>query len=160
MSIRSETNPNGGTLMTKPVINVTPLIDVLLVLLIIFMVVTPIKPSVFKAKVPSEPTTDPGVVPDPRTLVVVVGADASLSLNGETELGTIGDPARMIERLRAVFALRRANSELSSSGDGSIQRTVFVKAPSALHYGSVARVVDAVKLSGADPIALQIDGLD
>ncbi len=146
--------------MTKPVINVTPLIDVLLVLLIIFMVVTPIKPSAFKAKVPSEPTNDLGVEPDPRTLVVVVGADASLRLNGETELGTVTDPAKMIERLQAVFAQRTANSELSSSGDGSVLRAVFVRAPSGLDYGSVAKVVDAVKLSGADPIALQIDGLD
>lgn len=39
--------------MPKPNINVTPLIDVLLVLLIIFMVVTPLKPSSFKARVPS-----------------------------------------------------------------------------------------------------------
>ena len=41
--------------MTKPIINVTPLIDVLLVLLMIFMVGHAIKPSAFKAKVPSEP---------------------------------------------------------------------------------------------------------
>lgn len=146
--------------MTKPVINVTPLIDVLLVLLIIFMVVTPIKPSAFKAKVPSEPTTEDTVIPDPRTLVVVVGNDLSLRLNGETALGTVNDPAKMIERLHAVFTQRMASSELSSAGDGSIQRSVFVKAPSTLDYGSVAKVVDAVKQSGADPIALQIDDLD
>ena len=89
--------------MTKPVINVTPLIDVLLVLLIIFMVVTPIKPSAFKAKVPSEPTKDDSVILDPSTLVVVVGNDASLRLNGETDLGTVNDPAKMMERLKAVF---------------------------------------------------------
>ena len=41
--------------MSKPVINVTPLIDVLLVLLIIFMVVAPLKPSSFRARVPAEP---------------------------------------------------------------------------------------------------------
>ncbi len=146
--------------MTKPVINVTPLIDVLLVLLIIFMVVTPTKPSAFKAKVPSEPTSDDRVIPDAQTLVVVVGNDAGLRLNGETSLGTVDDPAKMIERLKAVFSQREANSELSPAGEGSIQRSVFVKAPSTLNYGSVARVVDAVKQSGADPIALQIDDLD
>ena len=41
--------------MNKPNINVTPLIDVLLVLLIIFMVVSPLKPSTFKTKIPAEP---------------------------------------------------------------------------------------------------------
>jgi biopolymer transport protein ExbD len=146
--------------MTKPVINVTPLIDVLLVLLIIFMVVTPMKPSSFKAKVPSEPTEEKDVPPDPRTLVVVVGNDASLRLNGETGLGAVNDPIKMIERLKRVFAQRTANSELSAAGDGAIQRSVFIKAHSTLDYGSVAKVVDAVKQSGADPIALQIDDLD
>ena len=146
--------------MTKPVINVTPLIDVLLVLLIIFMVVTPIKPNAFKAKVPSEPADNRDVVVDPLTLVVVVGSDSRLRLNGETGLGNVNDPAKMIERLQSVFVQRKANSELSSSGDASVLRAVFIKAPSTLDYGSVAKVVDAVKLSGADPIALQIDDLD
>jgi biopolymer transport protein ExbD len=146
--------------MTKPVINVTPLIDVLLVLLIIFMVVTPIKPSVFKAKVPSEPADDRVVTPDPRTLVVVVGGDSSLRLNGEVGLGSVSDPSKMIERLQAVFAQRQADSGSYTSVDGTVQRSVFIKAPSTLDYGSVAKVVDAVKLSGADPIALQIDDLD
>ena len=41
-----------------------------------------------------------------------------------------------------------------------IERTVFIKAPRSLDYGSVARVVDAVKLAGAYPISLQIDDLD
>ena len=44
--------------MTRPIINVTPLIDVLLVLLIIFMVVTPMRPSSFKARIPSKPISD------------------------------------------------------------------------------------------------------
>ena len=47
--------------MNRPNINVTPLIDVLLVLLIIFMVVTPFKPSSFKARIPAEP--------DPRRML-------------------------------------------------------------------------------------------
>ena len=41
-----------------------------------------------------------------------------------------------------------------------IERTVFIKAPRSLDYGSVARVVDAVKLAGAYPISLQIDDLE
>jgi biopolymer transport protein ExbD len=47
--------------------------------------------------------------------------------------------------------------------DGSspqIQKTVFIKAPKSLSYGSVAKVVDAVKMAGAAPISLQIDDLE
>lgn len=146
--------------MSKPEINVTPLIDVLLVLLIIFMVVTPIKPSAFKAKVPSEPTKDPQVYPDPNTLVVVVEADSSLRLNAETGMGTVADTQKTTDRLRQIFDQRVANYGLSASGDGSVPRGVFIKAPRGLDYGSVAKVVDAVKLSGAEPIALQIDELN
>ena len=40
------------------------------------------------------------------------------------------------------------------------ERTVFIKAPRSLDYGSVARVVDAVKMAGAFPISLQIDDLE
>ena len=53
--------------MSKPHINVTPLIDVLLVLLIIFMVVSPLRPDAFRAKVPAEWTND--TPSDPQTLV-------------------------------------------------------------------------------------------
>ncbi|MEQ1922910.1 MAG: biopolymer transporter ExbD, partial [Pyrinomonadaceae bacterium] len=62
----------GGGDEAKPTINVTPLIDVLLVLIIIFMVITPLKPSRFEAKVPAEPKDqqDVNVKPNPLTLVV------------------------------------------------------------------------------------------
>jgi biopolymer transport protein ExbD len=155
--------------MSKPEINVTPLIDVLLVLLIIFMVVTPLKPSSFKAGVPAEPTTMPaGVKPHPDTLAVDVARDASLSLNNESGLGSAADASRLVERLRGIFADRAANGSVSAmaADDGErpysdqIERTVFIRAPRDIDYGSVARVVDAVKLAGAYPISLQIDRLD
>jgi biopolymer transport protein ExbD len=153
--------------MSKPVINVTPLIDVLLVLLIIFMVVAPLKPSSFKARVPSEPSPENGKT-NPRTLAVIVGNDSSLMLNREIGLGTVAEPGRLIERLRQVFAERIANGDVSESfaSDNErpfpdhVERTVFIKAPREASYGSVARVVDAVKQAGAYPISLQIDQLE
>lgn len=153
--------------MNSPVINVTPLIDVLLVLLIIFMVVTPLKPSSFKTRIPSEPTNTEGKV-NPDALAVIISADSSVTLNTETGLGTTSDPAKLIERLKGVFSERVKNGVVSESfaddpgrpaGD-RIERTVFIKAPRSLDYGSVSRIVDAVKIAGAYPISLQIDLLD
>ena len=149
--------------MSKPQINVTPLIDVLLVLLIIFMVITPTKPSAFKARVPAEPQNDLIVEPNPKALVVSVGQDSSLTLNRETQAATVEDPAKLIERLEAIFAERARNYVYaeSTAGDATpkVETTVFIKAPKNLSYGSVARVVDAVKVGGGDPISLQIDDL-
>jgi len=154
--------------MNKPIINVTPLIDVLLVLLIIFMVVTPLKPSSIKTRVPTEPEPTDRVVTNPKTLAVIVDADSSIKLNTERDLGTVSDPSNLTKRLHDVFAQRIANGDVSESfadepnrpTPDRIERTVFIKAPRSLDYGSVARVVDAVKLAGAFPISLQIDHLD
>jgi biopolymer transport protein ExbD len=150
--------------MNKPNINVTPLIDVLLVLLIIFMVVSPLKPSSFKADLPSEPKEIDNSNPHPDTLIVSIDPDLTLSLNKETNTGTVDDPTSIIDRLKAVFALRRQNGDLSQRGlvsaDGDrTEKTVFVKAPRNMEYGKVVKVIDAVKQSGAFPISLQIDDL-
>ena len=154
--------------MNNPHINVTPLIDVLLVLLIIFMVVTPLKPSSFKARIPSKSQFDAPVKTNPESLIVSVGSDSSLKLNNDAEMGTVSDPSTLTKRLEAVFEQRIANGEVSESfaddpnrpANDRIERAVFIKAPSRLDYGSVARVVDAVKLGGAYPISLQIDDLE
>jgi len=153
----------GEHTMTKPQINVTPLIDVLLVLLIIFMVITPPKPSALDAKIPQEPTDDPHIV-HPLTLIVAIDRDSSLRLNREDLSATVGDPAELVDRLREVFNLRTQDLALAENSDGvassAIEKTVFIKAPRGLDYGSVAKVLDAVKMSGASPVSLQIDDLD
>ena len=142
----------------KPIINVTPLIDVLLVLLIIFMVITPSKPSAFKAKVPAEATSGQDLPPNPNTLIVTVNADSSLKLNLEDNLGTVEDSEKVQAELRRVFEYRAANGIFRPQSN-EVERTVFIKAPKNINYGSVAKVVDALKLSGAEPIGLQIDDL-
>src|SRR5499425_1355656 len=93
-----------GTSTAVPYINVTPLIDVLLVLLIIFMVVTPLKPSRFKADIPTQ--RDPNealshLKPNPLTLVVTIGSDLSLKLNQDA-LGSVNETAPLAQRLSAV----------------------------------------------------------
>lgn len=150
--------------MPKPEINVTPLIDVLLVLLIIFMVVTPLKPSAFDAKIPQEPTDDRTVEPHPLALVVVIHADSTLRLNRDSLPASVAEPEALIERLRTIFEQRTQDLAFSDINGGTstprIEKTVFIKAPRGLDYGSVARVIDAVKVAGANPVSLQIDGLD
>jgi len=137
--------------MIKPDINVTPLIDVLLVLLIIFMVVTPVKPSKFEAKIPSELKND-NAEPPPQMLIVTVDAKLGLTLNTEKLDASVNTPDALIDRLKEVFEARFKNMES--------ERTVFIKAPKSIDYGTVAKVVDAVKQSRAAPISLQIDRLD
>lgn len=145
--------------MNKPNINVTPLIDVLLVLLIIFMVISPAQMSSFKTKIPAAPDGAPNrLPPNDRYLVVTVNEDLSLKLNRDEGYGTVDDPAKLTERLAAVFSLRREAGVLRPESN-EVEKTVFIKAPKNVNYGAVARVVDAVKLSGAEPVGLQIDGL-
>ncbi|MGH9949233.1 MAG: biopolymer transporter ExbD [Pyrinomonadaceae bacterium] len=138
--------------MNRPTINVTPLIDVLLVLLIIFMVVTPTKPSDIDARIPSEPKSDKPIRENPNTLVVIYETDGTIMLNREASVATIDDMLAMTSRLHEVFEQRDLN--------GNRERTVFIKAPPTLDYGSVVKMIDAIKASGADPISLQIDGIE
>ena len=149
--------------MNRPEINVTPLIDVLLVLLIIFMIVTPTRPSSLETRVPSEPAATRGVTPHPDTIVIRADRFGNLSVNNSGPIATIAEPGEMIEFIKAAFAARRENNAFRtdpSTGKPDIERTVFIKAPKGLDYGSVARVVDSVKLAGASPVSLQIDQLE
>jgi biopolymer transport protein ExbD len=154
---------------TRPFINVTPLIDVLLVLLIIFMVVSPLKQSRFEAKLPSEPDkSDPRVLPPPLGLVVTIASDHTLKLNLEGEMGTVEDTAKLSARLATVFAERTRNhayrAEMLNSAavpeNLRIEKTVFIKAPRSLDYGAVVKVIDGIKVAGAAPIGLQLDDLN
>ena len=150
-----------------PFINVTPLIDVLLVVLIIFMVVTPLKPSRFAAKLPAPPE-DRVLPPNPKTLVVTIEADRTLKLNALGDMGTVEDMGKLSAKLAQVFQERTKNhvyrdemhDRIDLSEDVRIEKTVFIKAPRSMSYGEVAKVIDGVKGAGADPIGLQLDGLN
>ena len=151
----------------KPFINVTPLIDVLLVLLIIFMVVTPLRPARIQAKVPSKPDKALDIDPNIHTLLVTIKDDRTLMLNGLNDMGSVGDTTKLSDTLANLFAKRLENHAYSPEMIGRpdlpdelrIQRTVFIKAPRSMSYGEVARVVDGVKGSGAAPLGLVLDDL-
>lgn len=152
----------------KPEINVTPLIDVLLVLLIIFMVISPLQPSKFEAKIPSEPDKVNNPIENIHTLIVKINSDQSLELNQIKNLGTIQKPTDLQNELSQVFTERTENGVLNENlvneNDLPIseknQKTVFIKAPKSIAYGEVVKVIDAIKFVGAKPISLQIDDLD
>lgn len=144
-----------------PNINVTPLIDVLLVLLIIFMVISPSKPSRFEAKVPAEPKPEEQnliLKPNPNTLIVFVDKENKLKLN-QDEIGNLADPSALINKLTETFNYREANGVFRENTNET-EKTVFIKAPRSVKYGEVAKVVDAVKSAGAQPVGLQVDDLE
>jgi len=153
----------------QPYINVTPLIDVLLVLLIIFMVVTPLKPSRFKADIPTQrhPNEDLSKLkPNPLTLVVSISPDLQLKLN-QDNIGSVNDTTQLSQKLTQVFQERKSQraykvgmeTRTDLPEDDRIEKTVFVKAPRSLKYGEVVKVIDAIKGAGANPVGLQVDDL-
>jgi len=150
----------GSSQGAVPHINVTPLIDVLLVLLIIFMVLSPIKPSKFEAKVPAEPKDQPQqeVKPNPLTLVVAINKDTKgITLNNEPA-GDVTDAASLTGQLSEIFKARETNGVFRENTN-EVEKTIFIKSPTSVRYGDVVKVIDAVKMAGAQPIGLQIDDL-
>jgi biopolymer transport protein ExbD len=153
---------------SKPNINVTPLIDVLLVMLIIFMVAAPLKPQRFLTKVPSKPDRDLPLIAHIDTLVVTINSDLSLKLNSLTDMGSVNDTSKISATLSDLFRERLQNhvyrEELRDRPDlpdsVRIEKTVFIKAPRSMPYVDVVRVLDGLKGAGASPIGLQIDDLN
>jgi biopolymer transport protein ExbD len=158
----------GGTKRAVPYINVTPLIDVLLVVIIIFMVVTPLKPSRFKADIPTQrdPNDQPqNLKPNPLTLVVSITPDLQIKLNSDV-MGSVNDTSSLAAKLQQTFQQRKEQhaykvgmETANVAEDLKIEKTVFVKAPRSLHYGDVVKVIDAIKGAGANPVGLQVDDL-
>ena len=121
-------------------INVTPLVDVVLVLLIIFMVVTPLLEKDIEVRLPEEQDEHQEFAPDEQTqLVVQVSAAGELALNSE-HLGSVDE---LGERLAKAFRAKR-------KGD----RLVFFLPEEGANYGTVVKALDMAKSSGADTLGM------
>lgn len=127
----------GGPGGLKADINMTPMIDVLLVLIIIFMVIAPVVPRGLETLVPQPPP--PGQQQkesDLRTVVIVINKDRSIMINQEPT-----DEMRLGPRLAEIFKTRA-------------ERVVFVKGDPDLEYGVVARAIDTAHGVGIDKVGL------
>jgi biopolymer transport protein TolR len=117
-------------------INVTPLIDVVLVLLIIFMVLTPSMLKHLATTVPRKADDSTPQPPGETTILIEYGAKRELSLNGET-LPPEALGAKLAERLRY-----------------DRQKAVFFKADDEAPYGEVVRLMDIARGAGAKTLAV------
>jgi biopolymer transport protein TolR len=126
--------PGGGP---KADINMTPMIDVLLVLIIIFMVITPLTPKGLEALVPQPPPPNQKVQEDnTRTVVIVINKDKSMMINQEQT-----DENKLGSRLEEIFKTRA-------------ERVVFVKGDPDLEFRDVAKAIDIAHGAGIDKVGL------
>ena len=127
----------GGSGSMKSDINMTPMIDVLLVLIIIFMVITPLTPKGIEALVPQPPP--PGQKAnesDLRTVVITIDAKHNMAVNSEDT-----DEAKLGGRLEEIFKTRA-------------ERVVFVKGDPSIDFSWVAKAIDIAHGAGIDKVGL------
>ena len=120
-------------------INVTPFIDILLVLLVIFMTISPTERTGLNAAIPQPPPPGPQAQPQENVIVLSMDRNGVIKIN-QDEI----EPSRLIERLQNIFKSRN-------------DRTIFVQADTELLFNDVAQLIDAAKSAGVDRLGLMTE---
>ena len=124
-------------------INVTPMVDIMLVLLIIFMVITPLLQSGVSVALPKEmnnPEVDPAIIKE-SSVVIAITADNEYYI-GKDKVETIDLPDKI---------------QKSMESKKPEERIVYVKSDVNANYGSVVEVINTVRQAGVDQIGLVAD---
>jgi biopolymer transport protein ExbD len=125
-------------------INITPLVDVVLVLLIIFMVVTPLLEKDIEVRVPDkQEEIDESQIP-PDQLVVSIDKDGQLSINADKVT-----PEEYVERLRRVVAAKAKG-----------ERLVFFTADDHTNYGKLVAALDGARQAGAEVLGMATEKIE
>ena len=119
-------------------INITPLVDVVLVLLIIFMVVTPLLEKDIGVRVPATEQVEERAEVPPDQLVVHLDAAGELTINNEKV-----PRGEYVDRLHTILSRK-----------GPSDKLVFMVADEAANYGSLLTIIDGAKLAGAETIGM------